>query len=390
MVHDASRRRFLHAGALAGAGVALAACGPGNVANNAPVAGNAPVDPTPVLPARKGVLVGGGSAPPATFVGVVNLDAQEIKADPIHEIGFVGHGFTPRIDKPHIVLVTEKHGPGCIELDLNERKILRRVSTLDTREFYGHSAFSPDGKLWYCTEAVVGDGSYNGVLAVRDAHSFELRPENFPTHGIAPHDCILIDDGETLVVTNGGGASTDADNPASVAYVNVKTGEARRVLKFKNERINAGHIAISSKGELICVSAPRDDIAKDSPHWRGAISFYYPDKDEFVTADDPIREKMLKETLSVAFHEPSRIVAATNPEGNIITFWDFDTAKLVKSITDLKVPRGVALTLDQKYFVVTHDRETKVSLISTENLMLLAPSVDTSFISGSHAFVFDL
>src|SRR5690606_26573025 len=135
-----------------------------------------------------------------------------------------------------------------------------RVKTVGGREFYGHSSFSPDGKLWYCTEAETGDGSYHGVLAVRDADSLELRDKTFPTHGVAPHDCILIDDGATLVITNGGGPLDRDDELPCVAYVDVKTGEARRVLKFSNRKINAGHIAMTSRGELVCVSAQREGI----------------------------------------------------------------------------------------------------------------------------------
>ena len=396
-MQDQSRRRFIQTTALAGAGLFATSCGPGGN-NKAANQGNSPgdnageqVEVPPGLDMR-GTVVGGGAGNDGQFfVGIIDLDANKPEAQFMQQIGFLGHGFTPRIDKPEVVLVTEKHGKGCCEIDLKQQKILRRVETVEGREFYGHSAFSPDGKLWYATEADIGDGSYSGVLAVRDADSMELHTENFPTHGVAPHDCILIDDGKTLVITNGGGPVDATDEPASVAYVDVKTGEAKRVLKFKSDKINAGHLAISSKGELVCVSAPRDGIPGTSEDWRGAISFYHPNTDKFVTADDPIREKMKSETLSVAFDETTRVVAATNPAGHIITFWDFDTGKLVKSLTDFKSPRGVSLTLDRKHFVVTHDQTTMLTLIDADTLTpASSPLVDVSYISGSHNFVFNL
>ena len=407
---DNARRSFIRAGAIGGAGILVAACGgantPGNSPDNAlengpsntPAPGNEASDAPngPERLDRLGVVVGGGKAKDengeiAFFVGVNNLDASKPEAMPIGEIGFLGHGFTPRLDKPHIVLVTEKHGQGCLELDLNAGKILRRVKAGEGREFYGHSAFSPDGKLWYCTEANTEDGSYDGVLAVRDAASLELRDKTFPTHGVSPHDCILIDDGDTLVITNGGGPVSAADAPAGVAYVNVKTGEARKVLKFKDSKINAGHITMTSRGELVCVSAPREGIADTSDDWRGAITFYHPDKDQFVTADDPIRQKMKGETLSVAIHEETMVVGATNPSGDLVTFWDFKTGKLIKAITDLLWPRGISLTLDGRWFVVTHDQATHLTLIDAQTLVPQdKPIVDMSYIAGSHNFVFDL
>ncbi|MBZ0136831.1 MAG: DUF1513 domain-containing protein [Planctomycetes bacterium] len=395
-MRNPSRRTFIHTGLLAGAGLAVAACNRdgGNGNSDAPT-NQAGETPQPDYPPRldiRGTVIGGGAGSDGQFfVGIIDLDQDKPTALHMEEIGFLAHGFTPRLDRPHVVMVTEKHGKGCLEIDLKARKILRRVETVAGREFYGHSAFSPDGKLWYATEADIGDGSYTGVLAVRDADSMDLREEDFPTHGIAPHDCILIDDGDTLVITNGGGPIHATDEPAGVAYVNVKTGEARRVLKFKTDRINAGHIAMSSKGELVCVSAPRDGIENSSDDWLGAISFYHPDQDRLITADDPIRAKMKGETLSVAFDEKTRVVAATNPAGHIITFWDFDTGKLIKSMEEFKSPRGVSLTLDGKQFVVTHDIKTHMSLIDADSLEPQSkPIIDTSYISGSHNFVFNL
>ncbi|MCB9893003.1 MAG: DUF1513 domain-containing protein [Planctomycetes bacterium] len=400
---DNHRRRFIQAGAVAGAGLLVTACGGGNNATgNGPYLnepGNQPADnadTTPPAPGKLGTVVGGGvmadeQGAKAFFTGVIDLDAEKPAARPIEGIGFLGHGFTPRLDKPHVVMITEKHGQGCLELDLTGGKVLRKVTPGAGREFYGHSAFSPDGKLWYCTEADTEDGSYNGVLAIRDAQSMELRDQTFPTHGVSPHDCILIDDGATLVITNGGGPVGHADEPACVAYVNVKTGEARKLLKFKNDKINAGHIAMTSRGELVCVSAPRDGIDSASDDWRGAITFYHPDKDSFVTADDPIRSQMKGETLSVAINEKTMIVAATNPAGNIVTFWDFKTGKLVKSLTDFKSPRGISLSLDGRWFILTHDQATNLTRIDADTLEPEArPAVETSYISGSHNFVFDL
>lgn len=399
ILNNPDRRRFLAGTAAAGL---LAACGNGSD-NETPA--NQPQEPPKPREFKRGNLgtvIGGGVAAlsggkKAWFVGIVNLDAEVPQAATINDIDFVGHGFTPNPVKPNTMVVCEKHGPGCCEIDLVKRKVLRKIKTTAGRQFYGHGAFSPDAKLFYCTEAETGDYSYKGVLAVRDGDSFELRSENFPTHGVAPHDCILVDNGDTLVITNGGGPVDKPDEPASVAYVDVKSGKARRVLKFRDDKINAGHIAITGKGELVCVSAPRDGVEqkiddKPNPAWLGAISFYDPATDKLVTADDPIRAKMKGETLSVAIHEPSMIVAATNPAGDLITFWDFKTARLVHSIEgEFKWPRGISLTLDGNYFAVTYDQQTHLALIDAQTFKVIEQSkVDTTFISGSHNIVYKL
>ncbi|MCC7509851.1 MAG: DUF1513 domain-containing protein [Planctomycetes bacterium] len=398
-----ARRRFLAGSLVAGAGL-LAACGPSsNLAANVPPA-NAATDPKLPREFKRGALgtvIGGGVADvdgaKHFFIGIVDLDSDKPAVRTISDVGFLGHGFSPNPVKPTTAVVCEKHGQGCCEVDLVKGKVLRRVRTTQGREFYGHGAFTPDGKLFYCTEAEVGDSSYAGVLAVRDGESFELRAENFPTHGVAPHDCILVDDGATLVITNGGGPVSKPEEPAGIAYVDVKTGAARRVLKFRDEKINAGHIAITPRGELACVSAPREGIpqtkeGEPNPAWLGAISFYDPATDKLVTAEDPIRAKMKGETLSVAIHVPSMVVAATNPAGDLVTFWDFKTGKLVHKIEgDLKWPRGISLTLDGNYFAVTYDRETRLVLLDAETFKPVAgTTIDRSFISGSHNLVYRL
>lgn len=377
----------------------LAGCG----GETTPTSKPAPPKPRVFERGNLGTVIGGGRSPNfetggvTHFVGLVDLDQAAPEAATISDIDFLGHGFAPNPIKPHTAVVTEKHGPGCCEIDMKLRRLLRRITTRADRHFYGHGAFSPDGKLFYCTEAMVGDYSYRGVLAVRDGESFELLNENFPTHGVKPHDCILVDDGDTLVVTNGGGLVDQPEQPASVAWVDVRSGEARRVLTIRDARLNAGHIAVTSRGELVCVSAPRDGINEkngDTPNakWLGGISFFDPARDRLVTTEDPIRAKMRGETLSVAIHEPSMIVAATNPSADLVTFWDFRTGKLVKAMEgEFKWPRGVSLTLDGNYFALTYAKETHLVLINAETLEPVTESiVETSYIAGSHNITYDL
>ncbi len=394
------RRRFV-AGGLAAGVAALAACGRDNTSPALP-ANNAPGQPRAraFQRGKLGSVIGGAARPDDSgsmqhYIGVVDLDESRVRV--VSDVGFLGHGFAPNPVKPRTFVVSQKHGPGCCELDLAVGRVTRRITTVPGREFYGHGAFSPDGKTFYAAEAITGDYSKAGVLAVRDGESFELKPEQFPTHGVAPHDCILVDDGETLVVTNGGGPLERDDQLPSVAYVNVRSGEARKVLRFKDRSINAGHIAITSRGELVCVSAPREGIPElrdgaPNPAWIGAISFYDPARDEVVTPQDPIRRKMRGETLSVAIHEPSMIVAATNPKGHIVTFWDFHSGKLVHHIEGtFKDPRGISLTQDGNYFALTYDQHTHLILLDAQTFKPVEESkVETSYISGSHNISYNL
>lgn len=385
---DPSRRRFL---AASGAALLVSACGSGGGANGnaANVAvSNAPLDPLRVYPAKNGVVIGFGKAADNThFIGSIDLDADRaVKMQT--DIDFLGHGFAPNPARRHLAVISQKHGKGCVEWDMKARKVTRKLATTADREFYGHGAFTPDGKTLFLAESVVGDSSYRGVVTIRDGDSYEIKGE-FPSHGTAPHDTLLIDDGATLVITNGGGPVSTDDLPC-VTYVDVKSRELKKKLTFKTPRINAGHLAITPKGELVVVSAPREGMNSGAPDFCGNISFYSPGG-EVRTAEDPINARMKAETLSVAIHEPSMVVGATNPAGHIVTFWDFKTGKLVKYLDQFKDPRGISVTLNRKYFVLTYDKLTHAVLIDAATLQPVeGTTVDTSYISGSHNFVYDL
>ncbi len=69
------------------------------------------------------------------------------------------------------------------------------------RHFYGHGCFSPAGDLLYATENDFARGQ--GVVGVYAVANWQRLGE-FPTYGIGPHELLLLPDGETLAVANGG------------------------------------------------------------------------------------------------------------------------------------------------------------------------------------------
>ena len=95
--------------------------------------------------------------------------------------------------------------------------------------------------------------------------------------------------------------------------------------------------------------------------------------------------------MSVVIHEPSMVVGATNPDGNLLTFWDFATGKLLKSYSNLVGPRGIMLTLDQKYFAVSHDPKALLTLFDVKTLEPVAKQgIAKSWVTGSHLLAHDL
>ncbi len=343
--------------------------------------------------AKLGMVLGAGTlvprGEPEYHINVIDLDAVagESADYRLHriEIDFFGHGIVPDPINPQRASVFQKKGRGACEIDLQARAVIRQIVTTDDRRFYGHGAYSPDGALLYCTETRM-DGQYTGLIAVRDAKTHQELGE-FPTFGASPHDCWLIDDGKTMVTTNGGGTADGA--APSVTYVDVAAEKLIEKLEFDREDINAGHLAITAAGDIAVISAQREGLSPYSN--TGGISLR-PSGGEFRQVGEPadVVANMFGETLSLAIDADNNTIAATTPVGNLLTFWDLKTGEL-KRHYPAHNPRGVALTQDGRYFVLSYEKPPHVSLIDTVTLDKVADfDLRDTGMSGSHIISYSL
>jgi hypothetical protein len=258
--------------------------------------------------------------------------------------------------------------------------VARNVAPRDGRWFYGHGAFSYDGKVLFSTETV--NEQQRGVIGVRDAATLDYLGE-FPTFGENPHDCHLIDEGRTLVVTNGGGALGTPLVPC-VTYVDVASQRLLETLKLTNERFNTGHLALSKRGDLVVVSAPRKGLTDKE---LGAVSLGRR-RGLLRTMAEPadVTGRMTGEALSTTVHERTAVAAVTHPLGGMVTFWSLSTAQLVKAI-ELPRARGVTLTLDGSNFILSCATSTDLVQVSPNTLEVLEHTrLSKTFLSGSHVF----
>lgn len=416
---DPFRRQFLQSGAVVTGGLLIASCGkvPAEARTNGPE--NAPVEPKPAelsQPQAKpqpkmtyGTLLTGGSqinvksGEKRWVFSQLNLDkaiaafpegardplkmiawAQE-NARLIVEFGFLAHGVIPNPFKPERLLVFEKKGSGGCEIDLKENKVVTKIEPSKGCEFYGHGGYSADGKQVYATE--YDATTYEGRMVVRDAGDFKVLGE-FPTHGDWPHDCQFIDGGKTVAVTNGGGHLQGGSKP-NVSFVEVGGGKLLDKIEFSNPNINAGHLFLTPEKDLAVLHAMREGL--DTKEALGALSLR-PAGKKFITMERPvdIANAMKGETLSAAWYQQDGIVGVTNPYGNLVTFWNMAKQEYVGRLR-VKQPRGIALTLDRKYFAVTFDKEspTLVMVPAASRTPDKEPMQFPLPCDGSHAYVYD-
>jgi hypothetical protein len=340
-----------------------------------------------------GVLLGGGgfSTRGAQRWVLSRIDLDQLAPEVItFAMGFLPHGFAFDPVRPQRAALFEKKGTGACVMDVSTGAIERELSPSGGRHFYGHGAFSGDGALLYATEAGLSDGAL-GVLAVRDGSTLEALGA-LPTHGLSPHDCLLLDDRKTMAIANGGGPfGVRGSSLPSVTFVEVASGKLLDRFVLPSPRINAGHLAVSSNGDVVVASAPRDGVGPEELS-AGAITFR-PTKSKSPIAHrapPSVLERILGETLSVALDQTETRALATQPLGDRVTAWDVATGAYLGAI-ELVGPRGIARTLDGQHFVISHKREGTV-VVSLFDALTLAPtgrSVAPSYTTGSHLVVRD-
>lgn len=316
--------------------------------------------------AELGVIVGGTPYSSRSQGGlgfaldILDLDAPGDEPERI-VTPFLPHGFSPHPLAPHRAAVFEKRGPGGGVVDLVEKRFLGVIPPKPGHHFYGHGVHSADGQVIFAVESRLADGE--GVITVRDGTTFAIVDE-FPSFGDRPHDCMLVDGGSVLAVTNGGGSRSSA-RPGSVSFVSVAD---RRLLDRRDivtQKLNAGHFAITGTGALAVVSAPREGLGETEI---GGVSLSGDaGKLSYMAEPQALAARMTGEALSVCIDEASGHVVVTHPYAHLVSIWHLGRRALVKHL-ELESPRGVVLTADGRYFVISFGARASLLLLDRETL----------------------
>ncbi len=113
-----------------------------------------------------------------------------------------GHDVTYSPATGQAVVFARRPGTVAVIFDPAGQVPPQTLTTPAGRHFFGHGVFSADGRLLYATE---NDFEANrGVLGVYDVAGGYRRIGEFDTYGAGPHEVVLMPDGRTLAVANGG------------------------------------------------------------------------------------------------------------------------------------------------------------------------------------------
>lgn len=244
-----------------------------------------------------------------------------------------GHSFA--IDAPRRRAVAFARSPGrfAVVFDVDGKGEPRAIAAAPDRHFYGHGVFTPDGRLMLATENDF-DGA-RGIVGIYDATDGFQRIGEFPTDGVGPHEALLLSDGKTLCVANGGilthpdygGTKLNlATMSPSLAYIDIASGDVveKAALAPELHQLSIRHMALDFSGK-VWFGCQYEGGAADRPplvgrHRRGHEIELFPGPKEILHA-------MRNYVGSVAVDASGTVLATSSPHGGLIAFWDAATGR---------------------------------------------------------------
>ena len=207
---------------------------------------------------------------------------------------------------------------------------MRVVYAPEDRHFFGHGVFSPDGKLLYTSENDFDNENVDatGVIGIWDVKQ-GVKIGEFLSGGIGVHQLMLMPDGETLVIANGG-ILTHPDHPRrklnladmqpNLAFVNRKNGRLITKINLPNElnRLSIRHIDVTSKGMVAIAMQYQGGLPDEVP----LIAIVSQNAQfEFVQAPLDLTKRHKQYVGSICFDKSGEFFAASSPRGNMVSFY---------------------------------------------------------------------
>ena len=244
-----------------------------------------------------------------------------------------GHSFAIDASRRRAVAFARAPGRFAIAFSLDGGTEPMAIAAAHGRHFYGHGVFTPDGRLMLAVENDYEAGE--GVAGLYDASDGFRRIGEFRTGGVGPHEAVLMRDGRTLCVANGGILThPDFDGmklnlPAmesNLAYVDIASGAVVEKVGLARElhQLSMRHMALDAAGHVWfgCQyeGTPSDRPALVGRHRRGRDIELFPGLVETLRALDNY-------VGSVAVDASGDVLATSSPRGGLVAFWDTATGR---------------------------------------------------------------
>ncbi|EJC82173.1 hypothetical protein Rleg4DRAFT_3879 [Rhizobium leguminosarum bv. trifolii WSM2297] len=230
------------------------------------------------------------------------------------------------------------------------------INSIEGRHFYGHGAFSPDGRVLYASENDF-DGN-RGMIGLYDATNRFTRIGEFETYGIGPHDMTVSDDGRLLIVANGG-IETHPDfgrtklnlgeMQPSLVLIDAATGALveKHLLPAQWAELSTRHVDLDDKGR-IWFACQYEGHRKDLPplvgHFAKGEDLYFIDLPEQTT------RRLANYVGAIAVNRSEGLVGVTSPKGGASVTIDAKTGKV---LAETAIPDAAGIAPARSGFAVS-------------------------------------
>jgi hypothetical protein len=248
-----------------------------------------------------------------------------------------GHDVTYDPVSRRSVVFPRKPGTVAVVFDHAGKAAPVTIAAASGRHFYGHGTFSPDGALLYATENDFDNAA--GMIGIYDATDGFRRIGEFPTHGVGPHELILLGDGRTLAIANGG-IETHPDygkaklNIATMrpSYVLIDrlTGELleKHELPSDLHKLSIRHMELDRDG-VVWFSCQYEGAAMDRPPLVGKAA---PDRElELLDMPPQVLSGLRNYVGAMASNPEAGTIAVSSPAGNSYVVFETATGRIVSS-----------------------------------------------------------
>lgn len=217
--------------------------------------------------------------------------------------------------------------------------------------FFGHACYSADGRTLFVTENDIGDDQ--GLVTVRDAGNFKLLAE-YRSHGIGPHELLLLDDGVTLAVANGGILTRPETGrvklnrgriESSLVYLDSRDGRLLGHYPVPSTQLSLRHLALASNGRIAAALQFEGDRTQPGV----PLMMFHRGESALRFADAPQAawNRMGHYAASVAYNPANARFALSCPLGNALACWT--AAGEYAGHIDLPKVSGIAFDKDQNF-----------------------------------------
>ncbi|GAB4392369.1 MAG: DUF1513 domain-containing protein [Kiloniellaceae bacterium] len=294
------------------------------------------------LPWRSARAAGGTAPGERAFVSACAGAAGEMLARVVAEDGRIlatlplpgrGHGAARRPGKREVVVFARRPGRFAMVFDPLSPETARRIDAAAGRHFYGHGVFSPDGRWLFACENDFDRA--RGCIGVYDASAGYRREAELDAHAIGPHEMVLLSDGRTLAVANGG-ILTHPDKgrqklnvetmQPSLAYIDSESGALLHEHRLAPDlhQLSIRHLAVTPDdriGFVMQYEGPRNRLVPLVGLHRGEEDIVLPD------AGPTVLRGMRQYCGSAALEASGEVLAASAPRGGRVTFWSLREAR---------------------------------------------------------------